>query len=175
MSGYPGAGKTTFCKKAAEALNYEYVSTGKIFRGLAAELGLSIEEFNKKIASDPELEREIDERQKKVMMIKDNIIVDGRMAPFFEIPFKAINVLLKVDPKESARRQLIRKDNAEMTVEEVVENTKGRVESEGGRYRTLYGIQNHFDEKYFQVIVDTTSFSPEETFRITIEKIKNLL
>ena len=45
IGGNVGAGKTTLASKLAEALGYEDLSMGGLFREIAAERGMTIEEF----------------------------------------------------------------------------------------------------------------------------------
>jgi cytidylate kinase len=62
IGGNLGAGKTTLAGKLAAALGYEELYVGGIFREMAAEKRLSIEEFYAQIKNDPALEREVDQR-----------------------------------------------------------------------------------------------------------------
>src|SRR5262245_51881393 len=108
VSGNPGAGKTHFCDLAAPVLGYKNHYTGGIFKAMAEERGLSIEAFYKQMVLEPELEKEIDKRQEKLMMTEDNLLVQGRIAPFlpWNPNFRKIDIFFKVSDEEGARRQL---------------------------------------------------------------------
>lgn len=75
FGGDLGSGKTTLAKRVAEALNYQELYVGGIFREMAAEKGMSIEEFYAQMSEEPELEKAVDVRQEKLMKERDNVVV----------------------------------------------------------------------------------------------------
>ena len=178
VSGHLGAGKTTVCEKLAKALGYKNHYTGDVFRQLAKERGLSIEVFYKQMVDSPELEKEIDNRQEKLMLSEDNLIVQGRIAPFlsWNPDYKKINLFFQVSDEEGARRQLKRKENQSKTFEEMLRLSKERTEEECQRYRILYPhIADYLDEKSFDIVIDTTDSNEEMVFTETLNKIKPLI
>jgi len=80
VSGNVGSGKTTLCEMLAKELGYKYYYTDQIFRDMAKEKNLSIEEFYEQMKNDPETEKRIDIKQMNIMLETDDIIVQGRMA-----------------------------------------------------------------------------------------------
>ena len=175
ISGYHGSGKTTLSERLAKALGYEYHYTGGVFRKLAKECGLSIEDFYARVISDPELERKIDGEQEKLMMERDNLVVEALIAPFLKCSFPAINVKIFVEPEEGVRRQLMRPENAGKSFGEMAEKSRARLENEKIHYLSLYGIRDHLADDIFAVIVDTTKLNPDEAFKAVMEKLKPLL
>ena len=174
VGGNLGAGKTTLCEKLAEYLGYRYFCTGGIFREMAKERGLTIEEFYSQIASEPMLERGVDNRQIELMSACDDLVVEGRIAAFLPCSFKAVNVFLKVSEEEGVRRMLKREENKEHSLEEMLNLSRHRVKEEREHYRTLYGINDHLDEREYDIIIDTTWMSPEEALTATIRAITPL-
>jgi len=172
ISGYPGSGKTTLAKRLAEEYSYEYFYAGGLFRDMAREKNLSIEEFYRKLAQDPNLEKSVDERQAKLMQEKDNIVVEGRIAPFQDTAFKRINILLKVSRDEGARRQSLRPENTGKSISDIKKFTEERIATEREHYRSLYSIKDHFDEKQFDIVLDTTSISADKVFEIILDRIE---
>jgi CMP/dCMP kinase len=175
VSGYHGSGKTTLCLRLAKVLGYSYFYTGSVFREMAAKRGLSIEAYYKEIAGQPELEKEIDGRGAQLMAANDNLIVEGRMAPFQPTPFKAINILLTVSEEAGARRQRGRTENAHLPQAEMLALSRERLREEQAHYQKLYAIENHFDPKYFDIVLDTTTLSNEEAFDEALGKIQQFL
>ncbi len=175
ISGYPGSGKTTLSKRLAQFLGYEYYYTGGIFRAMAEEKRLSIEEFYKQIASDPELEKSVDSKQEDIMKAKDNLVVEGRIAPFQASPFQTINILLTVDLREGARRELLREENKERSLEEMIALTRERVKNEEDHYFSLYGIKNHLGKEHFDMVIDTTALSPDAVFETASRRVTQML
>ncbi len=173
VSGYPGSGKTTLCKRLSTALQYRYYYAGGMFRAMAEKEGLSIEEFYKKLSSDPAVERKVDEELAALMRTENNLLVEGRMAPFQETPQKSINILLLVSPEEGARRERLRPENNARSMEEMMVYTKERIENERHHYYSLYGIEDHFDRGRFDIVIDTTTVSPDEVFTIVLQELSS--
>jgi cytidylate kinase len=173
VSGYPGSGKTTLCKRLAEALGYQYHYAGGIFREMAKEKGMSIEDFYKALDKDPELEKSIDAKQEEIMCKSDNQIMEGRYAPFQPCPFDTRNVLVMVEPSESARRGLLRPENAGRSLADMQRQTEERVLVERKRFNDLYGIENHLDPKHFDIVIDTTGLTSDQTFEKVMSELKH--
>lgn len=171
VSGNPGSGKTTLCRRLADYLGYVHHYTGGIFREMAREKNLSIEEFYAEMASNPDLEKTIDERQAELMRKNDNLVVEGRIAPFQPSPYKTVNILIKVDPEEGARRRMGEPENGGKSLEEILLLTEARIQNEREHYKAIYGIDDHLSEKYFDFVLDTTNLSPDEVF----ERAKDFL
>ncbi len=164
VSGNPGSGKTSLCQRLATKLGYEYFYAGKIFRDLAKQKGLTIEEFYSFLALDPSQEQAVDDYQTKLMQTKDNLVVEGRIAPFLPCSFAKVNLLLTVDPDEGARRQKNRPENAVFSIEQIKQRTVTRVTDEHAHYKMLYGIDDHFDPKHYDVAIDTTGKDLDKVF-----------
>ncbi len=164
VSGNAGSGKTTLCKKLAVALNYEYSYTGGIFRAMAEERGQTIEEFYVALAADPALEKSVDERQEALMLSRDNLVVEGRIAPFLKCAFHTVNVKVTVGAEMGARRLLLRRENWDKSLEEMLALTVQRYLTERARYRALYNIEEFLADRHFDILIDTTGYSKDKAF-----------
>lgn len=176
ISGHPAAGKTVLANKLAPALGFENFYMGQIFRDLAAEAGLDINEFYKKLKEDPELEKSIDQKQIELMQTKNNLVIQGRMTPFLPCVFGKINILLQVDAKTAARRLSQDEKNKGKSLEELESWFNERIRTERARYRKLYGeiygIEDHFDPKRFDIVIDTTLLTPEKVLEIALDSVE---
>ncbi len=171
ISGNQGSGKTTMARRLAEKLGWQFSYTGGIFREMAREAGLAIEEFYAKMKADPELEKSIDRKQEALMMAEDNLVVDGRLAAFQNTVFPAFNIFLKVGRLEGARRQKLRSENRHRELEEVAASTDERMANERARYKDLYGIEDHMDESRFDYVLDTTELDEDAVFQSCLRAV----
>jgi cytidylate kinase len=177
IGGNVGAGKTTLAEKLATALHYEQMYVGGIFREMAAEKNMSIEQFYMQLKDDPAIEQEVDNRQAALMREKDDLIVQGRIAWYFAqgSPFKIFNIFLGVDPTVGAKRSGERKENIGRSTDEMVVATTEREKMERERYKMLYGIKNHLEHSHYDLVIDTTSLTLQQTFEQVMEEaIKKL-
>jgi predicted cytidylate kinase len=173
IGGNLGAGKTTLANRLADTLHYEQLYVGGIFRDMAAEKNLTIEQFYAQLKEDPAIEQAVDQRQATMMREKDNLIVQGRVAWYFakSSPFKVFDILLTVNPAVGAERVGEKKENVGKTTDEVAIATAGHEKMERERYKMLYGIEDHLDPAQYDFVLDTTSLTEQEVF----EKISSVL
>ncbi len=82
ISGPPGSGKSTLAKTLSSKLGMEILSVGDIFRKQAQERCMSIEEFCLLAIQNEEIDRKLDDEQKKIACEKDNLILEGRLSGF---------------------------------------------------------------------------------------------
>src|SRR6266536_2481701 len=162
LSGLSGTGSTTAAKRIAADLGLEYVYGGQIFRDLAKERGISLEELTEALENDPETEKEIDRRLIEAG-IRDNVLLESRtMGWIFPFDVPAIRIWLTCDLEERLRRVEDREHHARSA-----ENLLRREASDNRRYAVLYGIHSE-DFSPFDLVVDTTNLSVDDV----VEKIE---
>ena len=161
LAGDLGGGKSTVADILIKRLGAEYYSTGAIVRAIAAERGMTVGELNKYMETHPEIDHEIDNGIAALSEDERFLIIDSRMAwHFTKGTFK---VYLSCDAETSALRILHAKRQGESTstLEEMIECTKSRRESEKKRYMEQYGVDIK-DLANYSLIVDTTTATPDE-------------
>ena len=178
ITGFPGSGKSSTAQGVARALGYEYFSAGGLFRKMAAERGLSVEEINFAAEKQEEIDREVDRLLVELGKEKSGLVVDSRIA-FHWIP-DSFKVFLDLDPETAAERTFAhiqkegRMSQAGSSVREVYEKTLKRKESEIKRYRNLYGIELG-DKTRFDLVVDTKANDLERVIEMVLAAYKNWL
>ena len=60
IGGPPGSGKTTVAERIAKDHGYALVSAGTMFRKMAADRKMSLEEFGRFATEHPEVDRALD-------------------------------------------------------------------------------------------------------------------
>jgi cytidylate kinase len=172
LSGEPGSGKTSVGKALAEKLGFSYHSVGEIMDEIAARRHVSVTELQKLAEKDKEIDREADEKQKKLLASDDNIIMDSRLG-FFFMP-SSIKILLLVNENKAAKRIFSQKRESEKensTFEETLKNIHERRESELTRYKKYYNI-NVYDPISFDLVIETTEQTVDETLNIILDHIE---
>jgi len=168
ISGPPGSGTTTLAKILERKTGLKHVYTGDIFRRLAREYGMSLDEFGKYCEKHSEIDKQLDEEQKKILE-KGNIILEGRLAGWIAYKNKipAFKVFLDADLDTRVRRVIKREGgNFEQRKKEILE----RESSEERRYRNYYGFDPK-DKSFYDIVIDTSDKTPEEIANMVLDNL----
>jgi cytidylate kinase len=171
ITGKLGSGKSTICGILKEKYGFEIFSTGTINREFARNLGITTLELNERLKADPSLDKEIDGTVTRLSIEKkdEKLIFDSRMAWYFaQNTFK---IFLTIDPMEAANRVIKNQRGAEERYESVDDACAGLVKRgnvERERFIQIYGV-DYFDHNNYNLIVDTTSRTPDEIVNIIME------
>lgn len=171
LAGDLGSGKSTVADILISRLGAEYYSTGAIVRSIADRRGMTVTELNTYMETHPEIDHEIDDGIAALSDVDKFLIIDSRMAwHFTKGTFK---VYLSCDIETSALRIMNanRRGEHAATLEETIECTRTRRESEKKRYLEQYGV-NIKDLSNYSLIVDTSNATPEEVAECIITSFK---
>ena len=162
ISGDPGSGKTTFARIVAQRTGYKLITTGNIFRKLAAEKGISVTELNEMAETKAEIDRLVDDYIVSLNDTPEHLVLDSRMAWHFMR--NALKIRLTVDLDVAVAR--IFKDTAELRekftdIETAMQEVERRRKSEIFRYKTLYGVDIG-DPANFDLVINTSHKAPED-------------
>lgn len=156
LSGLSGTGSTTAAKQIAKDLNLDYIYGGAIFRDLAKEHGISLEDLAESLEHNQEMEREIDRRLVDAAR-RDDVLVESRTVGWiFPDGIPALRIWLTCGLQERLRRVRTREHHAHSA-----ENLLRREASDNRRYLTLYGIEPE-DFSPFDLVLDTTDLPVED-------------
>ena len=175
ITGRLGSGKSTVCNIMKERYGFEIFSTGTINREYARRLGITTLELNKRLNEDPSLDHEIDGTVTKLSEERkdDKLIFDSRMAwHFAKNTFK---IFLTIDPMVAADRVMKNQRGAEERYESVEDACAGLIKRgnvERERFMQIYGV-DYFDPNNYNLIVDTTTRTPEEIVNIIVENFES--
>lgn len=163
ITGELGSGKSTIVGLLKERLpDYEIYSTGKAFRILACDRGLTLAELTALADADHSIDRQVDEKLMEYGKTATRAIVDSRMAWHF-IPY-SFKVRLTVATEIAAKR-ILSSDRGKVekyaTVEEAMESIRFRSNSERNRYLTMYGV-DIADAANYDMMLDTSAITAIE-------------
>lgn len=164
ITGKLGSGKSTVCNILKDKYGFQIFSTGAIQREYARKLGITTLELNKRMDENPNLDRDIDSAVTKMSIEHkgEDLIFDSRMAWHFAV--ETFKIFLTIDPMEAARRVMKNQRGTEeryIDVDDACAKLIERSTVERERFIEIYGV-DYYDYNNFNIVVDTTSRSPEE-------------
>lgn len=159
ISGPAGVGKSTTAAALAEALEYDHVSGGDIFREVAAERGLTALELNRLAEEEDEIDRALDRRQREVASERDDVVLESRLAGWMAGEYADIKIWLDA-PLDVRATRIAEREGKSLVLAR--EETEARAESEARRYREYYGI-DFSDHSIYDLALSTARWSPEAT------------
>ncbi len=166
ISGPPGSGTTTVAKLLAEKLGYKLISAGEIFRKLAVERGMTLEEFSKYAESNPDIDFYIDKLQKEMAEREKNVVVEGRLSGW--MVKDAFKVWIYARPEVRYRR-IAKREGKDLA--RVRSETKRREELEKRRYKKFYSIDLD-DVSVYHLAINSEHFKPEEIVEIILKALE---
>lgn len=173
LSGLPYSGKGVLGKKLAEILMIPYFSVGDLRREYAQKQGITIEKLNELSEKDSQWDKRADEYQVEWAKKQERFLLEGRLSYHF-IP-DSLKLFLTVSPEEAARRALLANRDSEKkaeTLEAQINKNEERCQSDVRRYLALYGIENCYNQRNFEVVVDTTDLTPEEVLQRALTGVR---
>ncbi len=171
VSGPPGSGKTTQAKLIAEHYGFKYHSAGMIFRGIAAEKGLTLEELSILAAKDPSIDLEIDRRSREIALSHENIVVDGHLTAWVLSDIADAKILVTA-PLMVRIARIARRDGK--TLGEAARETIIREYYQWRRFIDYYGLEVN-NRIIFDLVIDTGKLSVNDTFEIIKTFVEKLL
>jgi len=160
ISGLHGAGKTTAARTLVKKFGLKYISAGTVFRQMAKERGMTLEEFSRYSERHPKIDRQIDLRTARAAR-EDNMLVDARLAGWMA-KGADIRILLTAPLKVRVLRISKREGRS---YKEVLAETVRRERSEAKRFKRFYGIDVD-DWSVFDIVLNTEHFGPRAMTRL---------
>jgi len=165
ISGAPGTGTTTLARALAAELGVRWINSGELFRKIASEKNISVKEMNRLAEKGPEIDYQIDDAQKALAREGPGIF-EGRLSG--HLLAADLKVLLKTDLR--ARAERITRREAKL-LEDAMQETRSREESEARRYKKYYNIDIN-DFSVYDLVVDTGRFNEAGTFSIVLAAVR---
>lgn len=169
ISGKICTGKSTLRNLLIKKLKNGWTtfSTGELFRQYVKENNLSLEQADEQ---NNKLSKKIDNQVKTLLKTKEKLIIDSWMAG---ITAKGIKDVLKVllvckddiRYKRFAKREKLNYQTSKKMVDERLQNWAKKI-------KEIYHRDDFYDEKLFDLIIDTSYVTPQAVLKKVIEKLK---
>ena len=177
ITGNLGSGKSSVAKILKEK-GFEIVSTGNIFRQLAMEKGLSVEEFNKQVneaasKGDRSVDKMIDDMTTKIGEERDMVVFDSRLA--WNFAPNSFKVFVITDIDEASRRVFndsLRANSESYASQEACKKALiNRQKLETVRYKDIYDI-DYYDMSNYNLVIESTNALPDVIAQEILDKLE---
>ena len=163
VSGPHGSGKSTYAASLAKSLGLRHVSAGILFRSLANERKIVLEKFQEIAASDPSIDRLVDEKT-MAEAEKGDVVIDGQLAGWVLREISDLRIMLTA-PLVVRLERIAARDR--ISLDESRRQTLHREGVQADRYRKHYGF-NVDDWAIYHLVLDTSFGSIEDTASILL-------
>jgi cytidylate kinase len=192
VSGPPGCGATTLTEGLADALNCGYVIGGDIFRDLAEERGLSLQQLIAKAEEDDTIDRALDQRLRRIAeqwgAANKAFILESRLAGW--LAGNRADLRIWLDAPEEVRVERLSDYEVNYEIERPNERASGDVSlkhlddeeeigpllrvrevSEAGRYRSYYGIDVE-DQSFYDLSINTARWDADTVLDMVLTAVE---
>ncbi len=178
VSGRIASGSTTLAKHLAIKLHWRHIEGGEIFwEAVRGKLGLSEKDTN--LRPDTE-DKAFDASLKKILHEGNHIILETKLAAFNaqNIPnvFKILVLCNDIQGNDQTQIRIDRLVNREhLSIQDAKEEVLIREKNDIEKWQRLYAPDDprwtYWDEKYYDVVINTYSHDQNEALAIALEKI----
>lgn len=161
VSGPPGSGATTVAEEIADRLGYNYINGGQMFRDLADERGVSLNELLEQAETNDTLDRSLDTRIQRIINQHNfettGLVIESRLAGWVAGTDADLKIWLDAPTDIRIERTKYR-SNEDIELRE-------RERNEAKRYEEYYGI-DLTTTRFYDLHLNTARWSPEATIAI---------
>ena len=170
IGGFAGSGKSTVADIVAKKLGWERISAGDVFRKLAKEKEMLLEDFNEYAESHSEIDMELD---KKILKTADSgrVVIDGRLTGLLAKKKGLPCIAVWLDASLEVRtKRIVKRENKNYHT--VIKEIQRRETSDWQRFWELYTIDIN-DLSGYSLIINTTYRTPEGIARMILKKLED--
>lgn len=169
IGGLHGTGKSSVAEIIAKEFRLRRVSAGQVFRALAVEHHMSLEDFSRFAEGNEKIDRELDDRLKAEAR-KGNAVIDGQLAAWMAEGHSDLSILLTA-PLDVRIRRIADRDGVDFEIAK--HETLAREESERTRYLRYYNIDIS-DLSVYDIILNTDKYDLEGVASVIVFAIRRL-
>ncbi len=148
----------------------DILSSGEVFRDMAKENDMSLEEFSQLAEESEEIDKKLDENM--IDRASRGSILEGRLTGHLlhKSDKRAYKVWMEA-PLDTRVKRIADRENHQ-NIEELREKVVRREESEAKRYKEYYDIDIS-DTSFYDMIIDSVENSPEEIVDKIVEGVRD--
>lgn len=161
ISGLPGSGTSTLSKALAAHTGWVYLNTGQVFRQMAQEAGVSLQQFGERAEAEADIDRQLDKRMVELAAeAASGCVLEGRLMGWMVLRRKveALKVWVHADIKTRASR-VSGRDAQDLN--QAMAAINERELSERQRYAQHHDI-DLADTSIYDLVLDSDDAGPDE-------------
>ncbi len=166
VSGDISTGKSTLAKNLAKSLGWDFFSGGAYFRQWHKEHNISLEDTE---IIPEKVDRDFEKDVQNKIRTEEGTVYESQLGGWHARGLKNVFKVLCVADFNVRMERASKRDG--VSLEEATENSKIRSEALNRKYKKLYGVEDRFDPKYFDLVVDTTTLGPEEVLQEVLKSM----
>lgn len=166
IAGKRCTGKTTLFWNLQKQLNWPTFSISQYLRDYIRTYQITPEQVEQKSV---EISGDIDQRVENLLKSTDKVIIEGRVFGRLINPVPdTLRLLLTSNDHVRIHRSAGREGiSAEKAAQRLFKREDEWIE----RMEKLYGIENLFDPHYYDLVLDTSSLTPQEVLQKILSKL----
>jgi cytidylate kinase len=169
ISGKIGVGSTTLAKKVAEILNWKYINTGALQREYDRQQGLD-ENLQGAAKRSDDHERAMEAQAKKVLNEEENVVYEAWLSGFVAREIPQVLKVLVICSKDDVRvDRVMNREN--VNLETAKDYIRVRENENIEKWQQLYGTDDFWNPKDYDLVVDTYSSGPLETLGKVLDAV----
>lgn len=169
VSGPPGAGKSTLAMALARETGLAHHSTGALFRSIAREMGIPVEELDRIAENDPSIDMRIDGLAKEAAS-RGSVVVEGHIATWI-VKDLADLLIYVTAPLEVRARRIASRDG--IGFEEALKKIRAREEHMRRRFKKFYNIDLD-DVSIHDLAINTARIDREAMIAIALSAVRSV-
>lgn len=168
VSGLSGSGKTALAKAIAQEFDLKMVQAGDIFRELAKEKNISIEDMSTQTKEAEDIEADVRTLE---LAKKGGVVLVGRLAGWAAGGNADVKIWVHTDLDVRAKR-VANRDHK--TLEEAKKDLIERDSKDRERYKNVYNIDLQ-DTSIYDMLINNTNLSWNQFTQGSIKQLKNYI
>lgn len=168
ISGRIATGTSTLARNLEQVLSWKRINVGDLTREYDRKRGKS-EFFSGSDTRSDAYERGIEAMTKKKLSQEKGLIYEAWLAGFVAKEIAPVCKVLLICDDALRIDRLVNRDN--LTVVEAKKQIESREKGNIKKWKKLYGTDDFWNPKYFDLVIDTYSSGPMETVGKVLDKI----
>jgi len=162
IGGPPGAGTTSAANRLSEIYGLQYISAGNIFRTIAEERKIKVEELSE--SAEEEVDFQVDNRTKE-FAAAGTVVIEGKLAAWMVKELADVKIWLTA-PLETRANRVLNDEKKRIaedpeSLEQVKDELNRRFLADKERYQKYYQVDLD-DESIYDLVIDTKEQGIEE-------------